>query len=166
MRGMIMVMPMGVTMIMSACFGIGSGFRCEGRFVAQKDRSQPFDHRLDHAIGAEADRTGIEDLYRQMPVSQMPGKPGRGCRCSGLRVHDRFRRFLDADMTAIVEQQPVTLSQYHGLGQVQQERHARIVGQLDPPSVAPIQIQRCGGDAIRVRPVPRHLSFDCPPHIG
>ena len=113
----VMVVVMGVRMIMTGVAvllmrmsvrraGIGATFRIERRLDLHDTRAEPFHHRLDDVIPADAQ--GLRhDLRRQMTVAEMPGDPDQVMRIASLYLEQRLRRSHYLDQPAVFQHQRV-----------------------------------------------------------
>src|SRR5689334_22838017 len=94
-RGMVVVMPMAVLMIMSATL-IGAAFGIERRLDLDHAGAEPSDHGLDDMIAPDAQALA-GNLRRQMTIAEMPGNAHQMLRITPADLDQRLRRGDDFD---------------------------------------------------------------------
>ena len=145
----LMAVPMilGVTVIMAmdAPVTIGAAFRVERGFDGRHGGAEPFQHRLDDMVAADAQLLA-EKFGWQVAVAEMPGDPHEMGGVAGRDLGQRLRRRLDGDDVAVLEQQPVAMAQRHRVRQVEQEGRAALGRHRDAPAMARIEIEDDGID--------------------
>src|SRR6202012_6300171 len=85
-------------MVMTAA-GIGTAFGIERRLDFDHAGAEPFDHRLDDVIAANA-QTPWHDLRRQVTIAEMPGDPDQVMRIAATNLDQRLRRGDHLDQTS------------------------------------------------------------------
>jgi hypothetical protein len=129
----VMGMSMGLGMIVPA--RIGTPFRLERPFHLYRGAAEASDHGGEDMIFGDPD--GVRsDLGRDVPVPDMPDEALEGMIVRRPDLQQPFRRRLDPDEAAVIENQGVTVLQYGGFGQVEQEAEAADAPHGDPPPMA------------------------------
>ena len=163
MRGMCMCMRvgfrrMGVTARVRAALGI------ERRLDLDDARAQPFHHRLDDVIAADA-QAFRHDLGRQMAIAEMPGDPDQMQRIGAADFEQRFRGGHNLDQPPVFEDQRIAAAQRDGALQVEQEFEPARAGHRHPPPVPVVEIEH-DGIGRGLRPAMLAQDFGRADHVG
>src|SRR5215831_19757007 len=108
-------------------------------------------------IAADAERLA-NDLHVDMPVADMPGEPRQLVTVGGGDFDQRLRAADDAHDAAIIENETITVTEYRGLRQVEQEGSAALAGQNDAAAMALMRIERNLVDGASAVPIARSLE--------
>jgi len=123
--------------------GIGAAFRIERRLDLDDARAQPFHHRLDDVIPANA-QPFWHDLRRQMTIAEMPGDPHQMERINPADFDQRLGRSNHLDQPAVFQYQRIAAAQRDRVFQVEQEFEPARAGHRHPPPVPIVEIEHDG----------------------
>jgi hypothetical protein len=145
---MVIVVVTAVVMAvgMSAMGMIGAAGRLEWLLDVAHACSQALQHRADDVIAQDEDTITL-DLGRQVPVTQMPGKLDEVERIPCPYLEELFGRGLDLDRIPVVENQPVSMMEQHGVLEV--EHHHTPVRKVQKLAAQMPQIMRQRDDVDR-----------------
>mgnify|MGYP001156229831 CR=1 FL=1 len=132
-----------IVMAVDATVTIGAAFGMEGGVDRYDIGAELDEHVLDDVIPADAQAVA-EQFCRQMPVAEVPGEAQQMRLVLAGHLDQRLGRRFDSDDAPVLEQQPVTLLQRHGLGQVEQELGPALRGHGDPAPVPRVEIEHDG----------------------
>lgn len=138
-----MVMIVVMRIVAARRLGIGAAFRIERRLDLDHARTEPFDHRLDDMIAADAQALA-HDLRRQVAVAQMPGEPHQMMRIVGADLQQRLRCCNDLDQATIFEHERIATAQGDGVLEVEQKCEPARAGHRHPPPMAVVEIEHDG----------------------
>lgn len=140
---MIMISSRTVIVTMDPAMTIGAAFRME-RSIDRHDIGAELDqHVLDDMVAADTQAIA-QQFGRQMPVAQMPGEAQQMGAVLAADLDQRFRRCLDGNDAAILQQQAVAMLQRDGAGQIEQELGPAFRGHGDAAPVPRIEIKHDG----------------------
>jgi len=134
--------------------GIGAALGIEWRLDLDDAGAQPFDHRLDDVIAADAQALG-HDLGRQMTIAEMPGDPDQMMRVASLDLEQRLRRRHHLDKPAILQHQGVPATQRNGVVEVEQEFQPARTRHRHAPPMPIVEVEH---DGVGRRFLPAMLS--------
>lgn len=142
MRGMCMCVRvgfrrMGVTARVRATLGI------ERRLDLDDARAQPFHHRLDDVIAADA-QAFRHDLGRQMAIAEMPGDPDQMQRIGAADFEQRLRGGHNLDQPPVLEDQRIAAAQRDRVLEIEQEFEPARARHRHPPPVPVVEIEHDG----------------------
>lgn len=126
---------------------VGPAFGIEGNADLADIRPQALQHVDDDMIVADQQAVMV-DLGRQMPVAEMPGQP---CERRGIAAAHLDEILLGGphlDEAALLQLEPVTAMQHHRLDQIEQEIEPTIAQHAQAPTVAIVEQQSDGIDAL------------------
>lgn len=139
----VFVLMVVIVMAVDAAVTIGAAFGMEGGVDGHDIGAELDEHVLDHVITADAQAVA-QQFGRQVPVAEVPGEAQQMRPILGCHLDQRLGRRLDRNDAPVLEQQPVTLLQRHGLGQVEQEFGPALRGHGDPAPVPRVEIEHDG----------------------
>ena len=146
---------MGVTARVRATLGI------ERRLDLDDARAQPFHHRLDDVIAADA-QAFRHDLGRQMAIAEMPGDPDQMQRIRTADFEQRLGGRHHLDQPAVFQHQRIAAAQRDGVLQIEQEFQPARPRHRHPPPVPVVEIEhdRIGRPLLPVMLAPDLRSAD------
>jgi hypothetical protein len=157
MRGMRMCMRVGFRR-MGVTARIGAAFGIERRLDLDDARAQPFHHRLDDVIAADA-QAFRHDLGRQMTIAEMPGDPDQMQRISAADFEQRLCGGHHLDQPAVFEDQRIAAAQRDRVLEIEQEFQPARPRHRHPPPVPVVEIEYDGiGRRLRPAMLPEDLS--------
>jgi hypothetical protein len=119
---------------------IGAAYRIERRLERDGPSAEAANHRLDHAVAADAKALG-EEFGRQMAVAEMPGETRQDGRVGGADFGQRLRRRDDFDDAPVVEPQAVAGAQHRRFLEIEQERQAAHAGHREATAIALVEVE-------------------------
>ncbi len=114
--------------------------------MADDRGTEPLNHGDQDMIVRDAQCGVVENLDRGVSVADVPGDAGAVGRAVAGDVGDGLGRGSDADVGAILKDKSVAVGQAFGVGEVEQEWLAGVVGQADTAAVTVVEGQGNGGD--------------------
>ncbi|MGY3449977.1 hypothetical protein ACVILH_002319 [Bradyrhizobium sp. USDA 4353] len=153
----VVIMAMMIMIIMSmAWLGVGAALWIERRLDLDDARAETLHHRLDHMIAADAQALG-QELRRQMPVAEMPGKPHQMLRIAGADLQQRLGRRDDLDQPAVLQHQGIATAQRGGVLEVEQEFEPARARHRHAAAVTIVEIEQDGiGSRLFPTMLPEH----------
>jgi len=136
-----------VLVVMVMTTRIGASFRVERHVNFFYVTAEAFDHAGDDVIGTNADAVR-EELYREVPVPQMPRNPDQFAFAMRADFHAGLR-FGENPDSALTGGQPIAVAQPDRLGLIDQQLLPALGRQHDTPTEAAIVVDQ---DAIDFLP--------------
>ena len=156
---MVMAMTMAVCVLVSMHVMIVSAMlRIEGRFQWRQPRAKAAQHVLDHVVAPDPQPVA-DDLYVDVPVTDMPGEPRQFMHIRRRDLDERLRPADNPDDGAIVKDQAIAIVQRRGLRQIEQKARAALAAQNDAPAMALMGIERDRIDSAGGVPVAGGFDF-------
>jgi hypothetical protein len=115
-----MLMLMAVIMCMGFGLRISAAFGVESSFDQSHFGAQPAHHIFDHMIAADADFR-LENLHRQVAITQMPSDMGELQRIAHANFCKRFRLAEHFNKATIIEHDRIARAQHDGVRQIEQK---------------------------------------------
>jgi hypothetical protein len=103
--------------------------------------AQTLDHLLDHMVRPNADPV-TQQLHRQMPVAEMPRDSHKLAIVMRVNLQQRFRTRPNPDNPAILQREPVTIPQAHGLRKIDQQVFAALGSQDNAAAMTAIEVDQ------------------------
>ncbi len=122
---------------------VGAVLGVEGRLLALEPGAEPHEPVFEHVVGADP-QPSEEDLRRGVAVAEVPGQPGEAARVRRQHLDHGLGRGTHEHAPPVLEREPIALVQMPRLGQVEEDRLARIGPERQPPSVAVVVGERHG----------------------
>ena len=120
-----------VAMMMAVCVTVvivGAVLRIERRFERRQPRAEPAQHVLDYVVAPDPQPIA-DDLYIDVPVTDMPGEPRQLMRIRRRDLDERLRPADNPDDGAVVEDQAIAIVQGRGLRQIEQKARTALAAQ-------------------------------------
>jgi hypothetical protein len=115
-------------------------FGIERRLERDHPSPEPFGHRLDHGIAADAQRLR-QHFGQEVAVAKVPGDAGHRQRVRSPDLRQRFGLGDHFHHASILKSQPVAATQHGRFREIEQEFESTHAGHGDPPAVAPVEIE-------------------------
>lgn len=118
----VMIVMMVMTIMRVTMPVIGAMHRLERSDCLAHRRAQAFQHRAQHVIAADQDAQGLDlDLRLEVAVAEVPGKLGKVQNVARDHLKEFFLLGNDLDLTAVFQDEAVTVGEEHWLGQVDED---------------------------------------------
>ena len=137
-----------VTMAIAA---VSAAFRLERGLHLHQVGAEALEHLLDHMIRANAEDLAA-NFGRQVPISQMPGKPRELIGFSMLDFDKSFRGGLDLQQSPVFELQRIAAGHRNGVRKIEKDIFALVRNQTNAPAMASVELERNGACGVFRRP--------------
>lgn len=123
----VMIVMMVMTIMRVTMPMIGAMHRLERSDCLAHRCPQAFQHRAQHVIAADQDAQGLDlDLRLEVAVAEVPRKLGKMQHVARHHLKEFFLLGDDLDLTAVFQDEAVTVGEEHWLGQVDEDIFAAV----------------------------------------
>jgi hypothetical protein len=139
--------------VMVAIAAVSASFGLERGLYLQKISSEAAKHVLDHMVGPNA-KNLVSNFGRQMPISQMPGKPDKLIRIFMFDFDDKLGSRLNLEPPPILKEQAIAIGHRNCFWKVQKDIFAVIRRQANAAPMAGVKIESERACRLFCRPMP------------
>jgi hypothetical protein len=148
-----MMTPTFRIVVSMAVAAVSSAFGLEGGLHLCEIRSETMEHVLDYMVRPNT-KDLVSDFSRQMPVSQVPGKPHKLIGVLMPDFDNKFRSGLDLQPSSIVQLQAISIRHCTGFRKIEKDIFSLISSQTNAAAVARVKIERESACQLFLRPLP------------
>jgi hypothetical protein len=134
-----MMMPT-VTSTVAAVAAVSAGFGLEGRLQSYQISAESTEHVLDHMVGPNAENL-VSNFSRQMPISQMPGKPGKLVGIFVPDFHNELWSGVNFYPSAIFKLQSISIGHRYRFLEIENDILTLVTNQPDAAAMARVKIE-------------------------